>query len=57
MCQCHDIYEPVPYRAARPQPGVVTQCHDVYPDLDVDRPDQKGHLEAAVFAGQELARV
>jgi hypothetical protein len=57
MCQCHDIYEPVPYRKARAQPTVVTQCHDVYADLDLDSPDQKGHLEAEFVAGQEPARV
>jgi hypothetical protein len=57
MCQCHDIYEPVPYRPAIPQPTVVTQCHDVCADVDLDSPDQKGHLEPELFAERETARV
>jgi hypothetical protein len=57
MCQCHDMYEPVPYRPAVPLPQVVTQCHDPYPGQDVDRPETKEKLEVVAFAGREPARV
>jgi hypothetical protein len=53
MCQCHDLYEPVPYRLAKPRTEVVTQCHDSYKDIDLERRDQERHPEVEVFAGRE----
>lgn len=57
MCQCHDTYEPVPYRTARPQSTVVTHCHDVYADNQLASRDHKAHPEAEPCAAQELACV
>jgi hypothetical protein len=57
MGQCHDSYEPIPCHPATPEPPVATQCHDLYPDSEVDRPEKDERPEAEASSARQPARV
>jgi hypothetical protein len=59
MGQSHDLYEPVRCQPANatPEPRVVIQCHDLYPDPGGDGPQKGEQPQAEESVVRQPARV
>jgi hypothetical protein len=57
MCQCHDSYELIPCHPSIPEPQVATQCHDLYPDSEADRPEKDEPPDAEASSARQPAPV